>query len=186
MGLGVKSRHDRFALLLARFRRSRSGASAIEFAILVGPFLLLLAGILEIGLVYAATLSLENATEQGARLVRTGQAQSKGFDAGAFKTELCKSLSAPLSCAQVKLDVRHFSSFGGISLPSPLDSSGKLKPTFSYDPGVGGEVVVVRAFYEWGVAGKMPKGIGLSNLANGNRLLTATATFRNEPFQASK
>jgi hypothetical protein len=27
-------------------------------------------------------------------------------------------------------------------------------------------------------------GIGLSNMASGNRLLTSTATFRNEPFGA--
>ena len=33
--------------------------------------------------------------------------------------------------------------------------------------------------------GRMPKGVGLSNLGNGNRLLMATATFRNEPFKTA-
>ena len=41
---------------------------------------------------------------------------------------------------------------------------------------------MVRAFYEWTLAAKLPKEVGLSNMANGNRLLVATAAFRNEPF----
>lgn len=168
-----------------RFGRSQSGASAIEFAILALPLLLLLAAILEVGLVYAATFSLENATAQGARVIRTGQAQNKGFDAGKFKTELCTHLSAPLSCTGVKLDVRKFSSFSGVDLTNPLDSKGALKQNFTYNPGVGGDVVVVRAFYEWTLAAKMPKDIALSNMGNGNRLLVATAAFRNEPFKTA-
>jgi hypothetical protein len=58
-----------------------------------------------------------------------------------------------------------------------------MKANFTYDPGVGGDVVVVRTFYEWDIAAKLPKPIGLSNMANGARLLAATAAFRNEPFK---
>ncbi len=82
-------------------------------------------------------------------LIRTGEAQTQGFDAAKFKTEVCKYLTAPLSCGGLKLDVRTFSSFGSSDLTNPLDSSGNLKSGFSYAPGVGGDVVVVRAFYEW-------------------------------------
>ena len=173
--------------LALRFRGNRSGASALEFALLAGPVIFLLLAIIEVSLVFIATFSLENATTQGARLIRTGQAQAQGFDASAFQTELCKNLAGPLDCAGIKLDVRHFSNFGGVSgnLPSPLDGKGNLKDSFTYDPGKGGDVVVVRAFYEWEVTGRMPKGVGLSNLGNGNRLLMATATFRNEPFKTA-
>lgn len=168
-----------------RFWRDASGASALEFAMLAFPLILLLLAVFEVGVVYFANFTLENAVTQGARLIRTGQAQTQGFDAGKFKTEVCKNLSAPISCAGLKLDVRHFSSFGsaGSDLTNPLDGNGNLKTNFSYDPGVGGDVVVVRAFYEWDLAAKLPQQIGLGNMSNGDRLLVATAAFRNEPFQ---
>lgn len=169
-----------------------SGASALEFALVAGPFLVLLFGILAVGLVYVVNMSLEKAVDQGARLIRTGEAQSQGFDAARFKSEVCKYLIAPLSCSGLKLDVRSFSSFGGSNLTNPLDSSGNLKSGFSYAPGVGGDIVIVRAFYEWDLLSKLPimpiwKNLSvdtrLSNMPDGNRLLIATVAFRNEPFK---
>jgi Flp pilus assembly protein TadG len=169
--------------------RNASGASAIEFAIVAAPFLVLLFLVLQIGLVYLANGILENAVAQGARLVRTGQAQSQQFDAARFKAEVCGYLTALLSCDRLSLDVRTFSSFGGSDLTNPLDGSGNLRTGgFSYAPGVGGQVVIVRAFYDWDLPVKLPKVIGnlnisLGNLQNGNLLLIATQAFRNEPFK---
>jgi Flp pilus assembly protein TadG len=171
------------AASLRLFRHDRSGASALEFAIVATPVILLLLAILEVGLVFFANFTLENATAQGARMIRTGQAQAQHFDAPKFKAEVCKHLSAPISCAGLKLDVRHFSNFSSSALTDPLDSSGNLKANFTYDPGEGEDVVVVRSFYEWPLAAKLPAGVGLSNMANGNRLLSATQAFRNEPFK---
>jgi Flp pilus assembly protein TadG len=168
----------------ARFGADRSGASALEFALLAGPFLLLLVAVAEVAVVYFANFALDNAVAQGARLVRTGQAQTQKFDAAAFKTEVCKYISAPISCSGLKLDVSHFASFGGVQLTKPLDASGNLKSSFNYDPGVGSDIVVVRAFYEWTLTAKLPQAISLSNMSNGDRLLVATAAFRNEPFPA--
>ena len=115
------------------------------------PTILLLLAILQLGLVFFGNFVLEHATSQGARLIRTGQAQSKGFDAAAFKTEVCKDLTAPLSCAGLKLDVRRFTNFGSTQLTSPLDAGGAMKTNFGYDPGNGGDVVVVRGFYEFDI-----------------------------------
>ena len=168
---------------LGGFGRNSSGATALEFAIVAGPFLLLLFGIFAVALVFVGNMALENAVAQGARLIRTGEAQTQGFDAARFKTEVCKYLTVPLSCGGLKLDVRTFSSFGSANLTNPLDSSGNLKSGFGYAPGVGGDVVVVRAFYEWDLLAAMPQVIRLSNMANGNRLLIATVAFRNEPFK---
>ncbi len=114
--------------------------------------------------------------------VRTGQAQAGSFDAGAFKAEVCKQLTAPIDCAGLQLDVRHFSDFSSSDLTDPIDGSGNLKTNFTYDPGGPGDIVVVRAFYEWDLIAKFPKDIALSNMANGNRLLMSTTAFRNEPF----
>jgi Flp pilus assembly protein TadG len=168
---------------LGAFVRNSAGGSALEFAMVAGPFLLLLFGILAVGLAFVGNMTLENAIEQGARLIRTGQAQSQGFDAARFKNEVCTYMTAPLSCAGLKLDVRTCSTFGGCELTDPLDSSGNLKSGFSYSPGVGGDVVIVRAFYEWDLLAAMPQAIRLSNMPNGNRVLIATVAFRNEPFK---
>ena len=176
---------------LGGFGRNSSGASALEFAIVAGPFLLLLFGILAVGLVFAANMTLENAVEQGARLIRTGQAQSQGFDAARFKTEVCKYLTVRSPAAVSSSTSAPFRTLEARHLTNPLDSSGNLKSGFSYAPGVGGDVVVVRAFYEWDLLAELPicprdnQSIDtrLSNMPNGNRLLIATVAFRNEPFK---
>lgn len=166
---------------LGRFATDRSGASAIEFALVAAPFLFLLFAVMEVGLVYFANFSLESAVSYGARLVRTGQAQTQSFDAARFKTEVCKHLTTPITCGGLRLDVRHFSSFTSSDLTSPLQN-GVMKASFNYDPGEGGDIVVVRAFFEWDLTSIFAKAVRLSNMANGDRMLIATAAFRNEPF----
>ncbi len=89
-----------------------------------------------------------------------------------------------LPCDKLKLDVRRFSNFSSTELTNPLDANGNLKTKFSYDPGQGGDVIVVRAFYAWDLPALLPDIISLSNMKDDNRLLIATVAFRNEPFQA--
>ena len=52
---------------------------------------------------------------------------------------------------------------------------------FSFLMGKGGDIVVVRAYYEWPTFSKL-LGLNYSNLSDGNHLLAATAAFKNEPF----
>jgi hypothetical protein len=58
-------------------------------------------------------------------------------------------------------------------------TSGNLK----YCPGNAGDIVVVRLFYQWPLF-VTRLGYNISNLAGNQRLLVATAAFRNEPFVA--
>ena len=53
------------------------------------PFFLMIFSILELGVVFILDSVLETATMESGRLIRTGQAEAKGFDKAAFKTELC-------------------------------------------------------------------------------------------------
>ena len=170
---------------LGRFFRDQKGASALEFAMVATPLILLLLAILQIGLVYFANFALEGALERGARLIRTGQAQTQKFDAGMFKKEVCKYLSAPLNCDGLKLDVSSYPSFAGAAknLTSPLGPDGKLKSGFGFDPGGAEDVVVVRAFFPLEIGAVLPANISLSNMDGGGRLLIATAAFRNEPYK---
>jgi len=177
------SRQSQPARHLWRFlRRERGGSTAIEFGIVALPFFMLLVALIEIGLVFFGNFTLENAVDRAARKIRTGEAQSAGFDAGAFKNEICTHVYAMLDCAGgLKIDVRTFKNFNGVALPPPLDENGNLVDDFQFDPGLGGDIVVVRAFYDWDLIAAVP-GAGLGNMAGGHRLLSATAAFRNEPF----
>jgi Flp pilus assembly protein TadG len=165
---------------LLRFAQNRSGASALEFAIIGVPLILLLLAIFEIAFIYMGNFSLENAVNQAARLVRTGQAQN--FNAASFKQSVCEALLPPLSCEGLKLDVRTFDSFGSSELTSPVDGQGNMKQDFSFDPGARNDVVVVRAFYEWPLLKAFPAPIDFATPNNGSPVLIATAAFRNEPF----
>jgi Flp pilus assembly protein TadG len=168
---------------IARFGCDVSGASALEFAIIAIPLLWLLFASLQVGLMYSANFTLEGAAAHGARFIRTGQAQNQNFDANDFKAEVCDHLNAMLSCGKLMLDVRRFDSFSESELTEPLDASGNMKTDFSYDPGVGGDVVIVRAFYQWELPAGLPSAISVGNMNDNSRLLIATAAFRNEPFK---
>lgn len=168
--------------ILRRLRADNSGATAIEFGIVATPFFALMLALIEVSLVFFGTFTLENAVDQTSRMIRTGQAQEQGFSEAQFKQTVCDKVSVIPDCmAGLKLDVRKFDDFGGINLPDPLDGDGELVNNFSFDIGVGGNVVVVRAFYEWDLIATFPGGLG--NMPNGSRLLVATAAFRNEPFE---
>jgi Flp pilus assembly protein TadG len=167
---------------IRRFHGDASGTAALEFALVATPFFFLLLAVLQVALVYFANFMLDNAVDRAARLIRTGQAQS--FSAAKFKTEVCKQLTAPLFCDNLKLDVRKYSSFAGAGsdLTQPLDSNGDLKSKFSYNPGARNDVMVVRAFYPFDIGALLPAEISLSNMSGNGRVLVATAAFRNEPF----
>jgi len=168
--------------ILRRLRADNSGATAIEFGIVAAPFFALMLALIEVSLVFFANFTLENAVDQASRMIRTGQAQEQGFSEAQFKQAVCDNVSGVYDCmAGLKLDVRKFDDFGGINLPDPLDGDGELLNNFGFDIGVGGNVVVVRAFYEWDLIANFPGGLG--NMPNGSRLLVATAAFRNEPFE---
>ncbi|MBZ0215675.1 MAG: hypothetical protein K8F25_03900, partial [Fimbriimonadaceae bacterium] len=85
-------------------------------------------------------------------------------------------------CNKVMMDVKPYAQFGGVDLSKPIDVNGQLAiGGLVYNPGVGGDIIVVRVFYEWPIVVSF-LGEYLGDLANGNRLLASTSTFRNEPF----
>jgi len=167
--------------LLRRLRDDRSGTTALEFAIIATPFFALMLAIIEVSLVFFANFSLENAVERAGRMIRTGQVQQQGFSEAQFKQSICDNSAAILDCMSgLKLDVITFDDFSSVNVPSPLDADGELKTNFGFNPGSAGNVVIVRAFYEWDLIAQLPGGLG--NMPGGGRLLMATSTFRNEPF----
>ncbi len=163
---------------------SRDGGAAVEFAIVAAPFFALLLGIIEVSLIYFGSLTLENAMLEAAREIRTGQLQTSGGTESDFKTALCAHTSTLVGCnGSLHVDVRVFQQFGNTNFPNPIDN-GEIATNFQFDPGGAGDVVLVRAFYIWDVKSLL-MGQLLENMNNGRRLLSASAAFRNEPFNGS-
>jgi Flp pilus assembly protein TadG len=164
--------------------RSERGATLVEFAIIAVPFLLLIFGIMEVGFVFWGTYELENATEDAARQIRTGKVATNGIDADGFKALVCGHVSLLAQCSsRLRLDVRSFSSFGQIAAnqPAPLDAGGNLESNFTWNPGGPSSIVLVSTFYEWPLVNVLTSA-SLSNMGDGNRLLRASAAFKNEAW----
>lgn len=169
------------ATLLRRFGKARTGATLIEFALLMLPFFILLFAIFEVALLIWGGLELDNATADAGRLIRTGQAQAAHYGAAELRQEVCRRVSLLMDCAsRLRLDVRTFPSFA-MTAPSPLDGEGRLKQNFAFDPGSGESIVLMTTFYEWPLLTVLTS-LSLGNMADGNVLISASAAFRNEAF----
>lgn len=173
--------HHYFRQLADRLRRDRKGATAVEFAIVALPFIGLMAAIMETALVFFASTMLDHALAQSAREIRTGQLQVAGGSAETFRNSICGRTAGIVNCNELRIDVRTLASFG--STPGmPLNDEGQLDTEgLGFSPGTAGQIVMVRAFYEWPLI--VPSfGLGLSNMNGNKRLLTSAIAFRNEPF----
>jgi Flp pilus assembly protein TadG len=169
---------------LLRFAHAKSGAAAVEFALVAVPFLALLFAIIQTALVFFAGQSLEYAVAQSSRLILTGQAQGANLDQASFKTKVCEDVTALFDCAnKLQVNVQDYSSFAAASTTPPYDSNGQLDTSkLVYQPGGPGDIVVVSLYYQWPIYVRLLDG-DLSNQNGNTRLLIATAAFRNEPYQ---
>jgi Flp pilus assembly protein TadG len=164
---------------LGRFLRSQDGTTAVEFAIVGSPFLLLAVAIMHGAVLFLASQILEIGAAEASRLILTGQAQNEGMTQSMFANAVCGKVPALFNCGKLMIDVRAPGSFAAANVSAPeftYGSEGQVTNTWQYDPGNPGDIVVVRVMYQWPLAGLF------ANLANGDRLLMATAVFKNEPY----
>src|SRR5262252_1290154 len=134
-----------------RFARRQDGSVAVEFGLILLPFLALMFAIMETALVFFADQTLETAVADSARLIMTGQAQTQNLTAATFKNAVCARIYGLFDCQNgVYVNVQTYSTFGSISYSPPLDGQGNLDSSnFVYQPGGPGDIVVVQLFYQW-------------------------------------
>jgi Flp pilus assembly protein TadG len=178
------SHRSRRQSVLARFFRCTNGSAAVEYAMVSLPFLGLVFAIIQTAIIFMAQQQLETATEQAGRLILTGQAQNASLTQTQFATKVCNQISALFNCNKLMIDVETATAFSSAvtSAPTLTFSGNTVTNTWLYEPGNPGDIVVMRVMYQWPLV-KGPLSFNLSNLSNGNRLLMATAVFRNEPYQ---
>lgn len=173
-----------FAEAARNFGGNRKGSAAVQFAMIGAPFLLMLFAIIEMTMMFFAQQVLENATQDAARLIMTGQA--KAYTQAQFKAALCDKLSGTFfDCSGgIYINSQSSTSFSGIAPVNPIDSSGKFVNNFSFTPGSSGSIMLVQVFYRWPLF-VTTLGYNAGNVDGSYRLLSGAAAFRNEPYPSS-
>ena len=77
----------------------RKGSAMIEFAMIAPVFFVLLLGIVENGIIYFASSTLQYATDNAARYIRTGQAQAANTTQAQLRTRICNDIAPLLACS---------------------------------------------------------------------------------------
>jgi Flp pilus assembly protein TadG len=177
----LRQQADRRPSLTLRFIKAREGATAVEFGLVATPFFLLIMGVIEIALFFFATTMIETATAEAARSIRTGEVLVAGDGPAEFRNRICARAGAILDCARIQVDVRRIDNFSAAQLGALVGEDGVDSSGFGFDPGGPGEIIVVRAVYEWPLIAPGQFN-GLANLPGNKRLIIASAAFRNEQF----
>jgi len=165
-----------------RFMCDAKGSVAVEFALTAIPFFTLLFAIIEAGVIFFATATLDQAVNDAGRLIRTGQAQTANMTKTQLTKDICDKVVLLSNCTtDLKLDVRVYANFSSVAFPSVQDSSGNLKDSsLAFSLCAAGDIVLVRAFYMWSIMS--PFSTGLANNTSGTRLIQSSVAFRNEPY----
>ena len=176
---------------LARFGSARRGATAVEFAFVALPFLTLLFAVLELGMVFLVSTTLQNAADAAGRQIRTGELQNSGGTRATFKAAICADMAwLGSDCASnLTVDVQTYDNFdalmttdasGNRVLPEPTVTNGVVQEG-AWEPGDAEDIVLVRAYYSWTLFTPLLNS-GLKNLGDNKRLISTTVAFRNEPW----
>lgn len=179
-------------LRLRRFARAERGATAVEFALVSVPLLMLIFGILELGMLMLVTTTLDGATQGASREIRTGRFQSSltqpDVSAAGFKALVCSKMTwLSNQCpSQLILQVQTFSTFNALAnAPPPPATYFTTHPTTPcFTPGQPGDIVLVRAYFDWKLFTPLLS-IALDNTGAGTHRLLSTTAFKNEPYNSS-
>ena len=174
--------------LLRRFRRNRSASAAVEFALVAPVFFALLFAIIETAIMFFASQVLETITQDSARVLMTGQAQTGQVGTCAdpvtgapapctqatFKNYVCSQIPALFSCNGANgifVDVESYPPFTNVVINNQIDASGNFINNMQYNPGGACAIVVVRLFYQWPL---FVTGLGynIANMSGNKRLLS--------------
>ncbi len=180
--------------LAGRFRNDQDGTTAIEFALVALPFLMMAIGIIGLGLYSFTRSSLEHAVETSARKIRTGQLQTLAqtdptATFGAFKQSICDEAASYIDCGKVTMHIQTNSDWAGVTPNGCLDTSGVQVNSSGQDgdsigdhSGGAGDVVLVTVCYEWDMM-KNVDFLNFGDMANGGTMIQASTAFRTEPYE---
>jgi len=165
--------------VVRRFRDEEEGTTAVEFAIVGGPFFLLIFAIIESSLFFFAGQYLETTVDDVTRLFRTGQFGDTVTETE-FRDEFCDRLIVLFHCPDVRTTVEVALDFADLQNPEPPDEEGNLADSVFTTPGAL-EIIQVSAQVKWPVYTNFAA--PLLHTESGNyALLQVVSVARTEPF----
>jgi Flp pilus assembly protein TadG len=167
---------------LSSILKRRDGASALEFALLIVPFSVLIFVIIDISLIYFVDTALDAALHKTSRKVRVGYALANNWTIKEFKADLCANITVSFGCTS-NLIVRAVvvSDMSSVSYLAST-KNGILNVSDSFNIGKTGDYVLVQAFLPWNPVLTLYS-FSTATLADGTYILGSSDLFKNEPFQ---
>jgi hypothetical protein len=169
--------------MLRRFLADRTGAAALEFAMVAPLFFALLLSTLEMGWTMTKVMMLERSLDQTVRDLRIGR--PTGFTHDYVKSLICGDSIVLTDCGK-NLLVELIPVPLGTPFPADnakcVDRGATSQPVVEFDPGKRSELVFVRACY---VTDPLTPGLGIGLNLNWNvddgYFIVAHSVFLNEP-----
>lgn len=162
------------------WKKKEDGSSAMEFSILVVPYIMIVMGIIELSLMYTSASLLEGATSSAARLIRTGQIQQGAGDPETvFRDALCDYATVLVDCNEMMIEVIPMDSYTDFAGPT-FDVDGNFVPQ-GFDAGGSNQRVLIRVAFEYSMMTPM---IGpIMNGPDGGTLFISTIVMQSEPYE---
>jgi len=160
--------------------RREDGSTAIEFSLLMMPYMLISLGIMEISLMFMSASLLEGATDSASRLVRTGQLQQSNSDPETiFREQLCNYAVVLIDCNTMIVEVRTLDGYGDYTGPT-YDGDGNIVSS-GFDAGGSNAKVLIRVAYRYTMM--TPLVGNLLNGPDGSTLFISTIVLQTEPYE---
>lgn len=182
---GIFARHlARVSTNLRRFASAQGGVAAVEFALLIVPFLIIIFATIEVGVSFAARQVVSNATETLARKLQTGQIRGTAISEEALRTELCQQMQFMVAtgCPNLSLNLGTYDGFGKVPTDQILNDEGRLTRTGIIGASGTSTINQLNVVYAWPVLTNILYLIESPHAAGGTMPLFATLTWQNEPF----
>jgi Flp pilus assembly protein TadG len=171
--------------LLRRLGKDERGSNAIEFALLIFPFTLMMFAVIETGISFAAQQIMSNATDDVARGLRVNTIKQADATPAAVRDAICDQISVLVAtgCPELEIDLRSYANFSAVPLTIPRTPGGDLNTSgFQIAPGGSQSINQMRVFYRWPIMADFMRKY-LSELPGGKTLLYATLTWQNESYE---
>lgn len=159
------------------------GATALEFALIATPLILMLLGGLQLMMMFLISSTLSAATTSVSRQIRTLNYSNSGTAAQTdFASQICNNMGwLQSTCVgNIKVDVETAPSFAGASSTNPVSGGTFNSSGLGFSASNAGQIVLVKVYYLWPLYAPILFG-PLQALNDGTVVITASSAFRNEP-----
>ncbi|MBJ6132584.1 pilus assembly protein [Ochrobactrum sp. Q0168] len=169
---------------LRLFGRARDGATAIEFTLLIIPFLLIVFSTIETGMNFTARQVLWNATQNVARQIQTGQVRGSDLTDTRIRTMLCDQIQfmVKTGCEGLTFNLGTYSGFASVPTTGILTDEGDLARTGISGTNGTSTINQLNVLYRWPVLTNILYMIDSADAKRGTMPLFSTLTWQNEPF----